>query len=617
MTAVQSSAAHPRGWEWLLAAAVVGLAGFLAYPWGVTLITGLILGRPDRAAFLQVLLVGGLLAAAGLAVALLPRLRGWRGMIGLVAIAAFVIASVVVVAVSAAATPARLPAAVLYVAGSVVVVWALLLPLWPLDWWRRVAILAGGGALMAAFLGLIRIDGLSGDAQVVFAWRRDPLPAALPATVAAAAGTLTAPSLDVGPGDFPGYLGPARDGRLAGPSLDADWQARPPREVWRRAVGAGWGGFAVVGGAAFTQEQRGDREATVCYDLDTGVETWIHTEPCRFDSSYGGPGPRATPTIADGRIYAIGATGRLTCLAADGTVVWAVDAVPGAVAPPPPPAGTTTPDAEPVSHGELLSHGIAGSPLVADGRVYVCPSGRDGRSLAAYDAATGAEVFRAGVDRASYASPVLVPVAGIPCILVFNGAGLTAHDPADGAVRWSVPWTNDQSNNCAQPLVIDDTRLLLSTGYGTGSALVDAVRDAGGAWHVEERWRTRDLKSKFATPVRLGDCVYGLDDGILACLDLETGKRRWKKGRYGHGQVLLVGDRLLVQTEAGPVVLVEPTPDGPVERGRIDALSDKTWNTLTLAGDRLLVRNSVEAACYRLPLAAPAAATAAADDLPR
>jgi outer membrane protein assembly factor BamB len=605
MASPELTTARPRVWEWLLAALVVGLAGFLAYPWGASLITGLILGRPDRGVLTNLLATGAALAAAGATVAARPRLRTWRWPIGLAALAIFTIANVVVVAVSAAETAARIPAAVLYVASSLVVVWALLLLLWPLPWWKRLAVLAGSGALFAAFLALIRIDGLSGDAQVVFGWRRDPLPAALPATVAGAGAV--APTLEPGPNDFAGYLGPARDGRLTGPELDADWENHPPREVWRRAIGDGWGGFAVVGDAAITQEQRGDREVVVCYDLATGAERWIHSAAVRFDSSYGGPGPRATPTVTGGRVYTMGATGRLSCLAADGAVVWEVDTVAGAIVPPPPLAGAEAAvEAEPASDGELLAHGMAGSPLVVDDRVYVSPSGRDGRSLAAYDAATGRELFRAGSERASYSSPMLRPVAAEPCLLVFNGAGLAAHDPADGTVRWSFPWTNDASNNCAQPLVIDDHRVLLSTGYGTGSVFLDVSR-ADGAWQVQELWRTRDFKSKFATPVLLGECVYGLDDGILACLDLATGKRRWKKGRYGHGQVLLVGSMLLVQTEAGPVVLVEPRPDGPIEHGRIDALADKTWNTLTLAGDRLLVRNAVEAACYELPLVSPPA----------
>jgi len=589
---------RPRLREWLLAAVVLGLAGFLAYPWGASLITGLILGRPDRGVLRQLLLTAPLLLAAGAAVAASGRLQRWRWAIGGAALAVFTLANAVVVAVSAADTPARIPAALLYVAGSLVVGWGLLLFVWPASWAWRVGVLAALGAFLATFLGLVRVDGLSGDAEVVFSWRRDPRPEALPA--AASGAVAEAPRLDPGDADFAGYLGPARDGRLAGPALSPDWAAHPPREVWRRRVGEGWGGFAVVGGVALTQEQRGQREAVVCYDLATGAERWIHSDPVRFDSSYGGPGPRATPTIADGRIYTIGATGRLTCLAADGTAVWGVDAVPGAVAPPPPPPGAPAPEGEPPDSGDLLAHGVAGSPLVVDGRVYVSPCGRDGKSLAAFDAASGAEVFRAGSARASYSSPVLVTVAGAPCILVFNGVGLAAHDPADGSVRWTFPWANDQSTNCSQPLVIDDRRILLSTGYGTGSVLIEVARGDDGGWKVAEVWRTRDFKSKFATPVLLGGHVYGLDDGILACLDLETGKRLWKKGRYGHGQVLLVGTSLLVQTEAGPVVLVEPTPAGPVERGRIDALSDKTWNTLTLAGDRLLVRNSVEAACYVL-----------------
>jgi outer membrane protein assembly factor BamB len=607
-------ASRPQGWEWLLAAAVVGLAGILAYPWGVSLITGLILGRPDRGNLIRLAVVATTLVLAGGAAATLPRLRPWRGWIGLGALAAFTIANLVVVIVSAADTPARPAALALYVGGSLTVVWGLLLGLWPLPWWQRGAVLGGCAGVLAAFLGLIRIDGLSGDAEVVFGWRRDAVPAALPTTVADTARDAGPPALEPGPHDFAGYLGPQRDGRVVGPPLDADWATHPPREVWRRAVGAGWGGFAVVGGLAFTQEQRGDREAVVCYDLDTGAERWIHSDPVRFDSSYGGPGPRATPTISAGRVYTMGATGRLTCLAADGTVVWGVDTVPGAV-PPPPPAPGEDPavETESVATGALLAHGMAGSPLVVGERVFVSPCGTDGRSLAAFDAATGAEIFRAGTKRASYASPALHPVAGAPCMLVFNEVGVAAHDPEDGAVRWGFPWGNDNFNNCAQPLVIDEHRVLLSTGYGTGSVLLDVSRDDTGAWRVAEVWRTRDFKSKFATPVRLGECVYGLDDGILACLDLATGKRRWKKGRYGHGQVLLVGDVLLVQTEAGPVVLVEPRPDGPVERGRIEALADKTWNTLTLAGDRLLVRNAVEAACYVVPLATPPAPLAARD----
>ena len=209
---------------------------------------------------------------------------------------------------------------------------------------------------------------------------------------------------------------------------------------------------------------------------------------------------------------------------------------------------------------------------------------------------------------------MLATLAGVEQILVFQEKGITGHSVASGEELWSFAWGNDQRNNCGQPLVLDGDRLLLSTGYGTGSVLLQLAQDDAGALTATEVWRSRDLKSKFATPVLHDGFVYGLDDGILVCLDPETGKRRWKRGRYGHGQLLLAGDLLLVQTEAGPVVLVKPSPDGLKEVATLDALADKTWNTIALSGDKLLVRNSVEAACYQLSKQTPAAAAARGEE---
>lgn len=594
-----------RAWEWILAVTTVGLAAALAYPWGYSLITGMLVGRPDGDALRLLTILFAAFSLAAIALASRPRLTRFRGRVVIAAIVVFVVASVVIVLVSVADTAVKWPASLLYVAGSLAPVWLGLLVIAPGSAAARVGALGVLAAILGAFLWLVRIDGLSGDAQVVFGWRHSPLPQVLSAAVASVPTAAT--SLEPGPNDFPSYLGPQRGGTLDRPSLHRDWAGRVPREVWRRRVGAGWGGFAVAGVAAITQEDRDGREAVVCYDLDTGTERWIHADPVHFDSSLGGPGPRGTPTIVGGRVYSMGATGRLNCLAADGSVHWKVDTVPGAAAR----TAAGAREAEPADSEELLPHGMAGSPLVVGGRVYVCPCGRDGRSLAAFDAQNGTEIFRVGSARASYASPMLVEVAGRPQVLVFHGEGCTAHDPGTGAELWSFPWTNDTRTNCAQPIV-DGDRVLLSSGYGAGSVLLGLSRGDDDRWEVTERWRSRDLKSKFSTPVLLAGVVYGLDDGILAAIDLQTGRRLWKRGRYGHGQLLLVDDLLLVQTEGGAVALVEPRPDGPVELGRIECLSDKTWNTLALAGDLLFVRNSVEAACYRLPLAAKAVAAAGA-----
>lgn len=603
---------RPRFWQWPLALAVPLLATALAYPWGVSLITAMLLGRPDRGASRLLIMVCVGLVATSAVVTFSKRLQRYRNAIAAFAVTGFLAVSAAIVVLRVANTPAKLVGLPLYAVGSTASVWLATILVWRFAWWKRLAVLIVLAATLAAFWQVIRIEGLSGDAEVVFGFRATTPPAALSTTVAANAAQAT--TLEPGPNDFAQYLGPSRDGRLPKATFDDNWSASPPNELWRHRVGEGWGGFAVVGSLAFTQEQRGEFETVVCYDLATGEERWIHTDPLRFDSSFGGPGPRATPTVVDGRIYTLGGTGRLNCFTGDGSCLWTVDTLPNAAAMTVAPADASEQGGEPPDQGELLAHGVTGSPLVIGNRVYVSPCGRDGRSLAAYDTQTGSEVFRTGTKRASYASPMLATLAGVEQILVFQEKGITGHSVASGEELWSFTWGNDQRNNCGQPLVLDGDRLLLSTGYGTGSVLLQLAQDDAGALTATEVWRSRDLKSKFATPVLHDGFVYGLDDGILVCLDPETGKRRWKRGRYGHGQLLLAGGLLLVQTEAGPVVLVTPSPDGLKEVATLDALADKTWNTIALSGDKLLVRNSVEAACYQLSKQTPAAAAASAEE---
>jgi outer membrane protein assembly factor BamB len=602
------SAMRQTPWiPWVLAVAVTAVATALAYPWGYCLITWL-LTRTTNGTMLGRLLAGlAVLAAVGVLTVWLVPERSRRGWIGAVALGWFALVNGGILWLRMAPLPWSGLAIVAYMLGSSAIVWAALFPLWPVSAVVRGGVLTVFLGGLGLFLGGLEAQGLTGDAQVAFRWRSGRRPAEAIPVAGPAPESVIPPtkSLEPTPDDFPQYLGPDRDGRLPERRLARDWTTVTPRELWRRRVGEGWGGFAVVGTAAITQEQRGPYETVVCYDADTGAELWVHADPIRFDSSLGGVGPRGTPTVVGGRIYTMGATGRLNCLDAAGQVAWAVDTVAGAGA-----AATTEPraaggpsagEAEPEATGELTSHGMTGSPLVVEGRVYVCPCGRDGRSLAAYDAATGRLLFREGVERASYTSPTLHVLAGRPQILVHNGGSVAGHDPETGRVLWSFPWTNDQRTNCGQPLVLADDRVLASTGYGGGSAAFVLRPAQGGGLQPEQLWRSRDLKSKFASPVLLEGFVYGLDDGILVCLDPATGTRRWKRGRYGHGQLLLVGDLLLVQTEPGPIVLVEPRPDGPVELGTIPALSAKTWNTLAVAGRRLLARNAVEAVCYELP----------------
>ncbi|MFM8224450.1 MAG: PQQ-binding-like beta-propeller repeat protein, partial [Planctomycetaceae bacterium] len=384
------------------------------------------------------------------------------------------------------------------------------------------------------------------------------------------------------------YLGPERTGVIAGPRLSADWRGRPPRELWRQPVGAGWSGFAVVGDRAFTQEQQDAEECVTALRLADGAPVWTHRSPARFVSDMGGVGPRGTPTVVDGELYAVGGTGLLTRLdVATGEPAWSVDLLQD-------------------NQCEAISHGVCGSPLVWNDRVIASPTGCAQGHLAAYDRTTGRRIWRGGRDPASYGSPALAEVAGVVQVLQTTADGCEGVDPQTGETLWGLRWSNGVRVNCSQVVVVDGPagRLLMTTGYGTGSVLFEVSPVAEGGWQTREIWRAAGaMKTKFTTAVPDGGVVYGLDDGILACLDLESGKTRWKRGRYGHGHVLRSGDLLMVQAEVpGEVVLVRVGPRGSEELGRLAGLADLTWNVPTLAGQHLLIRNDREAVCYELPL---------------
>ena len=448
-----------------------------------------------------------------------------------------------------------------------------------LRWTTRIAVLGLSLVGLAAFVGMFRIRDLTGDDRVNFAFVWEEGAATFEELSVTPAAPESADSTEVetiaaGEHDSPQYLGPDRNGVLHGIGLNPDWSAHPPREVWRKPIGAGWSSFATIANLAITQEQRGPNESTVCYDSHDGRIVWTHGDPLIFDNTLGGPGPRATPTIDGQQVFAVGATGLLNCLRlADGKLLWSVDILTG-----------NDPG------GENLSHGVCASPLIVDDAVVVSPPGKNGISLAAYDRDTGEPLWQAGSQRASYTSPMLTEIGGVPQILTMTGTGVVAHAAGTGKVLWDFRWSNSSDVNCAQPIPLagGPSRVFISTGYGIGAALLDVSRSQD-AWSVREVWTARRMKTKFTTPVLFEGHVYGLDEGILQCVELESGRQKWKRGRYGHGQILLVDDLLIVQTERGEVTLVRPDPDKLIELATIDALSDKTWNPPVLSGGHLLV----------------------------
>ena len=474
-----------------------------------------------------------------------------------------------------------------------------------------------GGLLAAVVLAalLLRIERVSGDLVPEFAWRWRPsrdrlLPAASTAPPPVADAGVSWPAISAG--DFPRFLGPSGDCALESPVLDADWTARPPRLLWRQPIGAGWSGFASCGDHAVTLEQRGAEEIVSCRRISDGHVEWSVGVPARHQTVLGGAGPRSTPTIADGVVYAHGATGWLHAIdGATGRVLWRKNLIDEL-------------GIDPAAHAVAVAWGRSGSPLVLDDLVILPAGGPRTRreageanhaALVALDRSTGQRRWIAGDEQISYASPQVVAWDGRRLVVSVNEGHVAAYDPADASEVWNHPWPGHSSSDasCSQAVPVGGGRLLLSKGYGIGAAVIGVVPGGAEPWRVDEVWRNPGaLKTKFTNVAIHDGHAYGLSDGVLECVRLDDGTRRWKAGRYGQGQVLRVGRLLLVQAESGEVVLVDAAPAGHVVRARLAAIEGQTWNTLCLAGTRLLVRNAEEAACYELPVVEAAARGGAA-----
>lgn len=443
-------------------------------------------------------------------------------------------------------------------------------------------------ALIATVLGFcVRIEGHMGDffPQLTWVWSPSSEELADDLKPLSAGGAAAASITTDSPSDFPRFLGPNESNWISGSQLAADWATTTPKELWRRDIGLGWSSFSVAGPYAYTMEQRGEDEITVCYEARTGNPIWSHREKARFVESMGGIGPRSTPTIHDGRVYALGATGILLCLdAATGEVQWRRDTL------------------EEAGHNNL-QWAKSSSPLIVDDLVVITlgdPDRDDDEgSLAAYDRLLGDLKWQAGSERPAYASPILTTLDGQSQILDFHSTGIQGHAPATGEVLWSHDIGRAPAHN-ASPLVIGTQQVLIGVGYGRGSHLLE-ISGTEGPQTVTEVWRSNRMKPKFADMVLWENHIYGLDEGRFVCLRLEDGKRAWRGTRFKHGQILGVGDKVLIQAESGEIAVAEASPEKETIVHTFDALSGKTWNHPVLAGRLLLVRNDREAIVFEYP----------------
>ena len=480
---------------------------------------------------------------------------------------------------------------------------------------RRLALIAAV-ILGSIPINLVRTGGIGGSSGMDMHWRWTPTPEELllarapeelkplppaPAveTQAPATATPTAkpaapaapvaekvaapapapPIEEVRPAEWPGFRGPNRDSVVRGVRINTDWTASPPAQMWRRPIGPGWSSFSVRGDLLYTQEQRGNEEIVACYRVSTGEPVWRHADPVRFYESNGGAGPRSTPTIHKDRVYSMGATGLLNALdARTGKKIWSHD---------------TSKD----TSREVPYWGISSSPLVVDDVVIVSVGG----TLAGYDASSGKQRWIGPLHGGSYSSPHLVTIDGVTQVVILSSPGAVSVNPADGKQLWDYKW---DGGAIIQPAVTDDGDILINAmsamgGIGTRRL---SIKHDGDSWTPEERWTTNGLKPYFNDYVIHKGHAYGFDNNILACIDLADGKRKWKGGRYGNGQMILLADQdvLIITSEEGELALVSATTDQYKELAKIPLFDAKTWNHPVVVGNVLLVRNGEEMAAFRL-----------------
>jgi outer membrane protein assembly factor BamB len=399
------------------------------------------------------------------------------------------------------------------------------------------------------------------------------------------------------------FLGDHRNGVIESPEFDVAWDRMLPKVLWRKPIGAGWSSFAVESGLAITLEQIDEQESVTALELHTGKTLWQVKLPGRHFQAFGGLGPRSTPTIDRGKVYAQTAMGIVVCLdLQSGAIVWQKDLL-----------ALASIDKEVSEQGILW--GRSGSGLVVGEQVVFPFGGKNGdpniKSLISFNVKDGEVLWTGGSSQISYASPELHNLGGVSQIVSVNEGNVTGHNPTNGDVLWSAEWpSHSNADACAsQPVWIDERRVLLGKGYALGSKMIEIVCNSmekkweASSWSVSTVWESpKILKTKFTNSLYHNGYLYALSDGVLECVDPKDGTRVWRGKRYGQGQALIVNGHVLVLGEDGLVALVGvQTPEGakPSARvvGEMQVLEGITWNIPTVAGPYLLVRNAEEVVC--------------------
>ena len=471
-------------------------------------------------------------------------------------------------------------------------------------WFRRLSLLLAPFVLVAVYLSLFEFVGMTGETLPVFRSRLgNKKTTSIPATstdFTAAERNRDRGSL-LSPIESTQFLGSDRNGIVQEDRFSVLWNEQLPSVLWKVPIGAGWSSFAVSDGLAITSEQIDAQECLTAFELTTGSVVWRFMSPGRHYHPMGGLGPRATPTIHQGKVFSQSALGVVSCVKLKtGELVWQQDLLKL--------AGISQEASE-----IAITWGRSGSPLVFDNQVVVPFGGKAGaadlKTLICFDLNTGNVLWTGGDQQISYSSPALLTLRGVRQIVSVNEGSATGHDPKNGNVLWSTPWPSRSNGEAcsSQPVAVDDHRLLLGRGYALGSKMIEVQFSNSNRenaldptnWKVDTVWASHKvLKTKFTSAIPYNGLLYGLSDGVLECIDPKDGARIWRGKRYGHGQAIIVNGHILVTSEEGRIALIPATESS---RGKpiaeMPVLDGITWNVPVVAGPYLLIRNAEFAAC--------------------
>lgn len=386
------------------------------------------------------------------------------------------------------------------------------------------------------------------------------------------------------------FLGPNRDGVIDPSDPIAEFFLETePTEKWRVPGGEGLSGFAAAGDRAITMANRSGYQVALAVDLASGSFVWETKLAPVYQNQMGGAGPRATPTVDGNLVYAYSGEGVLSALkTVGGKLIWRKDL----------PRQMRTQPAE---------YGMASSPLIVDDKVIVHVGGDQG-AVVALDKMTGKGIWKSGAGPAGYSSPMLLNVAGKKQVVSLLGDKVIGIDPYTGKLLWSYEFITDYSCNTANPIAIEGD-VLISAGENHGSVRLK-VSESSGTYNVTEVWASLGpkscMRSEWQTPLLIGDYLYGFDNvgsagsvTHLVCVDARNGKQVWREPRFGKGNMVAVGDKVLMSNFKGQLILGTVSPSGYTETSRAGIVGQNRQAPM-LVGSSVLLRDKKDLVCLDL-----------------